>query len=185
MTLDATIEALLFAAAKPCAVKRLAELTGKDADDVKKALATLEERLEEADSGLMLIRHGHEAELVTRPEASAIVSLLLKAEAYGELTRPSLEALTILAYRGPLTRPELEQIRGVQSSLILRNLMMRGLVEEREEMRLGQPKYAVTVDFLRALGLSSVEELADYEELRGHATVVDVLSQLETVETHD
>mgnify|MGYP001582748920 CR=1 FL=1 len=179
MNIDAKLEALLFASAKPCTVKRLAEITGVDADDVKKGLDALAVRLEESGSGLMLVRHGHEAELVTRPDVAEMVGALLKAEAYGELTRPSLEALTILAYRGPLTRPELEQVRGVQSSLILRNLLLRGLIEEHEETRLGQSTYGVTVDFLRALGVSSVSELPDYEDLRGNATVADVLSQLD------
>lgn len=179
MNLDSIIEALLFASAKPCSIKRLSEISGAEADDVKKSLDDLARRLEECESGLMLARHGHEAELITRPEAAEKVGAFLKAEAYGELTRPSLEALTILAYRGPLTRPELEQIRGVQSALILRNLLLRGFIEEHEETRLGQPTYGVAMEFLRALGVASVSELPDYEDLRGNATVADVLSQLD------
>jgi segregation and condensation protein B len=78
-----------------------------------------------------------------------------------------------------MTRPELEQIRGIQSSLILRNLMLRGLVEEKEDTRLGQPMYSITFDFLKHLGLSNVEALPDYEDLRGNSTVSDVLQDLE------
>ena len=89
---------------------------------------------------------------------------------HGELSRPSLEALTILAYRGPLTRPELEQIRGVHSSLILRNLLLRGLIEEKEDARLGQPLYSVTLDFLRHIGLASVEELPSTKNCAGIST---------------
>ena len=81
------------------------------------------------------------------------------------VSRPSLEALAVLAYRGPLTRPELEQIRGVQSSMILRNLMIRGLVEMKEDLRLGQPVYRVTVDFLKHIGADRVESLPDFEKL--------------------
>ncbi len=127
----------------------------------------------------MLQQHGNEAEPVTRPDAAEAVKNVITMEAVGELSRPSLEALTILAYRGPLTRPELEQVRGVQSSLILRNLMLRGLVEEKEDARLGQPTYAVTFDFLNALGLAGVTDLPDYAELRGHATIQDVLSDIQ------
>jgi len=137
------------------------------------------ESLDEAESGVMLQKNGSEYELVTRPEVAEVVSQVVKAEAQGELSRPSLEALTILAYRGPLTRPELEQVRGVQSSMILRNLMIRGLVEEHEDVRLGQPTYAVTFAFLNHLGVASIESLPDYEVLRGHSAVSDVLAQLE------
>ena len=131
MTLSAQIESILFASSKPATVKRLAELTGSSADDVNAALADLSARLDTQGSGLMLQRNGHESQMVTRPEAADLVKTAVNAEASGELTRPQLEALTILSYRGPMTRPELEQIRGIQSSLILRNLTLRGLVEEK------------------------------------------------------
>lgn len=179
MTLDRLIEAVLFATAKPQSIKKLAEILDADPADVKSALDALSTRLDESGSGLMLARNGHDAELVTRPEFAEIVSKVVRSEAAGELTRASLEALTILAYRGPLTRPELEQIRGVQSALILRNLMLRGLVEETEDTRLGQPAYAVTFDLLQRLGLGSVKELPDYDSLHANATVQDMLKQLE------
>ncbi len=179
MTLDQTIEAILFAAAKPHSVKRLAELTSSEVADVEIALKALAERLDSSGSGIMLQKKGHDYELVTRPDAAEIVSHVVNEEAQGELTRAALEALTILAYRGPMTRPELEQIRGVHSSIILRNLMLRGLVEEQETDRFGQMMYAVTFDFLNHLGMKSVEDLPDYQELRGHAAISDVLAQLQ------
>ncbi|MEO5927097.1 MAG: SMC-Scp complex subunit ScpB [Patescibacteria group bacterium] len=180
MNLEAKIEAILFAAAKPFSVRRLAELTDEAPKDIEAAITAMLESLNDAESGVMLQRNGSEVELVTRPEAAEVVAQVVKAEAQGELSRPSLEALTILAYRGPLTRPELEQVRGVQSSMILRNLQLRGLVEEREDVRLGQPTYAVTFAFLNHLGVASIEELPEYESLRGSAAVSDVLAQLES-----
>lgn len=179
MNLEAQIEAILFAAAKPFSIRRLAELTNQTPKDVEIAIESMLASLNDAESGVMLQRNGNDVELVTRPEAAEVVAQVVKAEAQGELSRPSLEALTILAYRGPLTRPELEQVRGVQSSMILRNLQLRGLVEEREDTRLGQPTYAVTFEFLNHLGVASVSELPEYESLRGHAAVSDVLAQLE------
>jgi segregation and condensation protein B len=179
MNLEASIEAILFASAKPFSIRRLAELTSASTQDIEAALTAMAGALNEAESGVMLQRNGNDVELVTRPELADVVSKVVHVETHGELTRPSLETLTILAYRGPLTRPELEQVRGVQSSMILRNLLMRGLIEEREDTRLGQPTYAVTFDFLNHLGVSSVEELPDYDALRGHAAVADVLAQLE------
>ncbi len=179
MTLDRNLEAMLFAAAKPFTIKRLAEFADVDAADVKTALETLSARLDASGSALMLQKNGHDFELVTRPEVAEAVAKVINVEAQGELSRSSLETLTILAYRGPLTRPELEQIRGVHSSQILRNLLMRGLIEVKEDERLGQSVYAVTFDFLNHLGLSGVEALPEYAELRSHSSVADVLKQLE------
>ncbi len=177
MSIDLTLESILFAGARPFSIRRLSELTGSSPDNIEAALKALDERL--ATSAIMLQRVGSDVQLVTRPEHAEVVKQVAADEVTGELTRASLEALTILAYRGPLTRPELEQIRGVHSSIILRNLELRGLVEEKEDKRLGQPVYAVTFDFIRHLGLKSVEDLPRYEELRGHENVVDVLKDLE------
>jgi len=176
MTLDSQIQAILFVAGKPVALKKLAEWCEAEPADVKAALDELAARLQ--DSGLQLLRHGAEAELVTHPGAAALVRQVIKEEEQGELTRPSLEALSILAYRGPLTRPELEQIRGVQSALILRNLILRGLVEMKSEGPLGQPTYAVTADFLRHLGLDRLESLPDYADLHEEPVVEQVLKEL-------
>lgn len=172
--------AILFAGARPFSVRRLAELCGVTPKEAEEGLEEVDRMME--DSPIMLQRAEQEVQLVTRPEYADIVKQVVRDEVSGELTRPSLETLTILAYRGPLTRPELEQIRGVQSAIILRNLMLRGLVEEKEDARMGQPTYAVTFDFTRHLGLKSVEELPEYQELRGHENVVDVLKDLEAGE---
>ncbi len=176
-SLETKIEAVLFAGARPFSVKRLAELCDAAPKDVEAALEGLEARLEK--TAVMIQRAGNDVQFVTRPEHANLVQQVVRDEIMGELTRPSLEALTILAYRGPLTRPELEQIRGVHSSIILRNLMMRGLVEEKEDSRLGQPAYSVTFDFIRHLGLKSVSSLPEYEDLRGNQNVEDVLRDLE------
>lgn len=177
MQLDQIIEAILFAAGKPLTVRKLAELVDEKTDKVEDALEVLKERLQE-QSGLMLQEYGKEIELVTKPEVSEAIKKVVKEEEQGELTRASLEALTILAYRGPMTRPELEQIRGIQSALILRNLMIRGLVEQKDDERLGQPTYAVTFDFLKHLGLASVKDLPEFESLRGNAAISDMLDRL-------
>ncbi len=180
MNLEQIIEAILFASGKTLSERKLAELTGKKVEEVSEALDMLQDRL--VDRGIILQRYEKEVELVTHPEAAEYVKKVVKDEEQGELTRAALEALTILAYRGPMTRPELEQIRGVQSSMILRNLMIRGLVEQKEDMRLGQATYAVTFDFLNHLGLKNINELPDYDELRGHSAISDMLDQLKEPE---
>ena len=176
--LDALIEALLFAAGKPLTRKKLVELTKSSENEVNEALVVLADRLQHG--GVQVMEHGNDVELVTRPDFAEAVRAVSVLEAQGELTRPSLETLAILSYRGALTRPEIEQIRGVQSSLILRNLMIRGLVEQREDTRLGQPIYAVTTDFVKYLGVNSLESLPDYTTLHAHPTVERVLAELES-----
>lgn len=185
MKLASQIESMLFVSVKPLSIRKIADITERSAEDVQAALHELKVRLDKEGSGIMLQELGHEVELATRPEADVWARRVIKAETQGELTRPSLETLTILSYRGPMTRPELEQIRGVQSALILRNLMLRGLVEEKETGPLGLPTYAVTFDFLNALGLKSVEALPQYEELRGHAVVQELLADLEKNEKNN
>ncbi len=180
MNLEQTIEAILFASGKPLSERKLAEITEKKAEEISEALDLLESKLE--DRGILLQRYEKEVTLVSHPDAAEFVQKVVKDEEQGELTRASLEALTILAYRGPMTRPELEQIRGVQSSMILRNLMIRGLIEQKEDMRLGQATYAVTFDFLNHLGLKSIKDLPDYDELRGHTAISDMLDQLKEPE---
>jgi len=177
--LEAHIQAVLFATAEPMTVRKLKNILEATKEEVEAGIEVLANRLNDEASGLRLIVKEEQVELVTAADSSEFVKKALKFDVEGELTKPSLEALTILAYRGPMTRPELEQIRGVQSSMILRNLMMRGLVEQKEEARLGQPLYAVTVDFLKHLGVTSQAELPDFESLSKHAAIEDVLADLE------
>ncbi len=175
--LKSKIESILFVTNRPLTTKKLAEICGVNKkDEVVKAVEELAEDYASRDSGIRLLRHGDSVQMATSGETADLVREYLKDETTGELTKPSLETLTIVAYRGPLTKSELEQLRGVNCSLILRNLMMRGLVECEGEH--GQPltKYQVTMDFLRFLGVSSVEDLPDYSRLRSNENVERVLS---------
>lgn len=178
MTLDSALEAVLFVAGGPLTKRRLTEITERSLEDVESSLTILRRRLDEA-GGLMLVEREDDFELVTHPDMKDMVHKVTKSETDAILSRASLEALAILAYRGPLTRPEIEQIRGVQSTIILRHLMIRGLVERKEEVRLGQPIYQITVDFLKHLGLASVKDLPEYSSLHAHASVEAVLDDLE------
>ncbi len=160
MSLQSEIESLLFVSSRPLSLKRLAEVTGHAKEKVKEALDRLTADYDaRKDSGLVILRNGEEVQIATSPDHAEMVREFLKDETFGELTRPALETLTIVAYRGPLTKPELEQIRGVNCSLILRNLMIRGLVENKEDL------YSVTFDFIRYLGIRDLKELPDYQHL--------------------
>ena len=179
MSIKSEIESLLFVSSRPLSAKRLAEATGHTKDEVKKALEALAAEYDaREESGVILLRNGDEIQLATAPDHAEMVKAYLKDESFGELTRPALETLTIVGYRGPLTKAELEQLRGVNCSLILRNLMIRGLVET-EGGKADDPSapatYRVTFDFLRYLGIRQMSELPDYESLRSDENLQKLL----------
>ena len=168
MSAKSEIESLLFVSSRPLTVKRLAEATGRDKKEVQEALeALLADYDARAEPGFVVLRNGDEVQLATGPDHAELVRNFLKDETFGELTRPALETLTIVGYRGPLTKAELEQIRGVNCSLILRNLMIRGLVESegKADDPASPATYRVTFDFLRYLGIRQTNELPDFEVL--------------------
>lgn len=173
----AQIEALLFVTNRPMSIKKIAEVADATLAEVNDAISALTEKYSLPESGLRLMCHGDDVQLATSPECSEIVQQFLKEETTGELTKASLETLTIVAYRGPLTKAELEQIRGVNCTIILRNLMMRGLVESKGDAKDALTTYSVTTEFIRFLGVTEVGDLPDYERLRSHDSIVSVLKK--------
>ncbi|MEK9152673.1 MAG: SMC-Scp complex subunit ScpB [Patescibacteria group bacterium] len=171
-SLSSKIESILFIANRPMSVKKLAEIVGASREDVTAAIDELSS-VHGQERGVRLMRNGSDVQLATAPENSGMIRDFLKDETTGELTKPSLETLTVVAYRGPIAKAELEQIRGVNCSLILRNLMMRGLVEATSEGP--APTYRVTMEFLRFLGVANIENLPDYDKLRSHENIVKLL----------
>lgn len=176
MTLPQKIENLLFIAGKPLTVKKLAELTKTDTDRVISALGEMTKAFDEQGRGLQIMRQGQSIQMSTHPDAAKLVEDFVKAEQFGELTKPSLESLTIIAYRGPITKPELEAVRGVNCSLILRNLLIKGLIESHDNATKLMTEYSVTFDFMRYLGLKDITDLPSYQELRNNAIVDKLLA---------
>ena len=179
MSVKSEIESLLFVSSRPLSAKRLAEASGHSKKEVEEALEALAADYDAREaSGVMLLRNGDEVQLATAPDNAEMVKTFLKDESFGELTRPALETLTIVGYRGPLTKAELEQIRGVNCSLILRNLMIRGLVETeggKADDPTAPATYRVTFDFLRYLGIRQMSELPDFENLRSDENLQKLL----------
>lgn len=172
-TLEAQIEALLAVSPRPLNIKKLAEITGAKKEDVRQAVSSLSDRLQGAGSGVTVVRVDDDVRLGSSPDTAKVVEAYVKDETTGELTRPQLETLTVIAYRGPISKAELEQIRGVNCTMIIRNLMMRGLVDEMLEN--GIEQYRVSMEFMRFLGASSISELPDYETLRRDKRIEDIL----------
>ncbi|HLD31080.1 MAG TPA: SMC-Scp complex subunit ScpB [Patescibacteria group bacterium] len=163
--LKSKIESLLFIAARPLNLKKISEQVGESKEGVLAALSELADEYKKDGRGIQILQIDDEYQMSTNPESAKIIKDFLKDEMTGELTRPALETLTIIAYRGPISKPELEQIRGVNCSLILRNLLIKGLAETKTAGVGGEALYSVTFDLLRHLGITKVEELPDYDKL--------------------
>jgi segregation and condensation protein B len=176
------LESLLLVAGKPLSHSVIAKLLDCSADELKAAFAVLEERYNAKDSGIHLMLNDEKVQLTTSPDNKGLIADFIKDETTGELTKPSLETLTIIAYRQPISKEELEQIRGVNCSLILRNLLIRGLIEEHMGRGGLATLYAVTMDFLRYLGINKVDELPDFAKLHSHESLHELLTRVETTE---
>ena len=180
MSVTSQIESLLFVSHQPLSLAQLKKLTDAKKSEVEAALSSLKEKYaSQNESGITLMSLGDKYQLVSHSENAELVKAFLKSDVTGELTDPALETLTIIAYRGPITKPELEQIRGVNCGLILRNLLIRGLIERVEDKKLDMPRYQATHEFIKFLGVSSVSKLPDYEKLSKHETLDEVLRSTE------
>jgi len=177
MNLKSQLESLLFVSSKPLSILEMSDLTSTNFEEVEAALTTLAEEYKTQNRGFILIKNNKEYQLTTAPENTSLISRFLKDETSGELSQPSLETLTIIAYRGPITKLELERIRGVNCSLILRNLLIRGLIEEKSNKQSSENFYSVTLEFIKFLGISSVSDLPDYEALHQVESLNEVIAQ--------
>ena len=162
----ASIEAVLFAYGEPVTLKKLSSLTELDAETVAARLAELESRFaNDASRGLALLHRDNEFQLVTKPSFAGLVETLVKSEVQEELTPAAEETLAVVGYGGPIGRAEIDYIRGVNSSFILRSLSLRGLVDrEPDPRRANAYRYSASFASLKHLGVGSARELPDYEK---------------------
>jgi segregation and condensation protein B len=159
------VESLLFVADRPVLVRDLAEAIGASAEEVESALQSLDAEYQER--GIRLQRKGNEVQMVSAPEAGPHIERFLGLEISGRLSVAALETLSIIAYRQPVTRAQIDAIRGVQSDGVLRSLVRRGLVEQvGRAPTVGRPHlYGTTFEFLEQFGLQELSELPDWERL--------------------
>lgn len=176
MNLQTKIESLLFVATRPMSLNHLAKLAGRQPGEVGLVIEAISQKFNTDDSGIHLVRHGQLVQLASSPLNSKLITDFLKEEQAGELTRPALETLTIIAYRGPISKVQLDTIRGVNCALILRNLMIKGLVEAKAAKDKLLTSYQVSLDFVRYLGLNRISQLPDYERLHGEAIMNQLLN---------
>ena len=165
VSLASQIEAVLFVADRPVSVGELARLLVVSNDAVEDALAWLEQSY--ADRGLALQRRGEELQLASHPLTAPIVQRFLGLEMSAKLSPAALETLAVIAYRQPVTKAQIEQIRGVNPDYAVSNLVTRGLIEEvGRQNTVGRPiLYGTTFEFLRAFGLRSLADLPEMGDL--------------------
>jgi len=161
MELAQRIEAILFWKGEPVEVSALSKMLDATPEEVSTALTALSETL--TSRGIRVVTNSAEVSLMTAPEMTEAIDALRKDEMKRDIGKAGAETLAIVLYRGPIGRSEIDYIRGVNSSFILRNLMMRGLVERIDNPRDKRAfAYGVTTDLLAHLGVSSKEELPEY-----------------------
>lgn len=164
MPTEALIESLLFWKNESVAIKWLSKALEKSEEEINEALLKLEENIR--GRGVVLQRNGDEVALKTAPEASALIEKFSKEELTKELTPSALETLSIILYRGPIAKKEIDYIRGVNSGFILRNLLIRGLIEKIESKEGRGVSYKATLDLLSLLGISKLEDLEEYDTVK-------------------
>lgn len=167
--LESQLESILLFKSEPVSVKELCLATGQKPDEVKAALKNLKEFYK--GRGLVIITNGDEYGFGTSPENSTFIEALQKEELSRDLGRAGLETLAIVLYKGPVSRREIDQIRGVNSGFILRTLLIRGLIERVDSVS-GERSfsYEPTLKLLEHLGVTEREELPEYAEAFGKMT---------------
>lgn len=172
-SLISQLSSLLLVSNRPLSARKLAELTNEKPQTVQAVLEELAKFYEKQDLGIRVFQSGSEFQMVTDPANAELLETFVKQETSGELTRPQLETLAIIAYRGPIVKSEIELIRGINCSLILRNLLMRGLIREHDHNR--QIAYSVSMEFLKFLGVGRAEDLPEFATYSNHELIAALI----------
>lgn len=159
LSLSAKIEAMLFVSAEPVPIGQLAQALDINASVVERGLKELEESLQ--TRGLRLQRNAGRVQLTTAPSLAILIETFLGLEAVTHLSRAALETLAIIAYQQPVTRPQVDALRGVNSDAMMKSLLSKGLILESGRAEgPGRPiLYSTTPEFLQHFGLGSIVEL--------------------------
>lgn len=177
MNSKSLIESLLFVSAKALSVKDLADFLQEDKKKVEEILQELSAEYNNKERGIRIIENNKKYQMASSPENSKELRKFLQREISTELTPASLETLTIIAYRGPIKKSDLEKIRGINCSLILRNLLLRGLIEELTDKNEEEKLYALSFDFIKFLGVNTVKDLPDYDKFHNNKDIDRVLGR--------
>lgn len=171
MKLESQIEAILFYKNEPLTIKELSKLLEKNEKEIKEALQNLASSLQ--NRGICLIMTEDEVSLATALEMKNLIEQIAKDEMSREIGKAGLETLAIILYNGSVSRREIDYIRGVNSSFILRNLCVRGLVERETDSKDQRIfKYRSSLNLLAYLGIKKVDELPEFDMFRKNMTEI-------------
>jgi len=174
----AALEALLFIHGEPVTYKKIAVVLGVGKEEAETLAQELKKRLEDPGRGLELVSDREKVQLATKPEWNTILESFVKEELTEDLTPASLETLSIIGYLGPISRVKIEYLRGVNSTVILRTLAIRGLVERFQDPdRPAGFLYRLTFDAMKHLGIQQKEDLPDFEKFQELLKVFNAASQ--------
>ena len=181
LELQKQIEAVLFYKGEPLKRSTLAKLLSTTEEQINAALEQL--KLALGERGITIIENGDHVALGTSTEVKEIIETMRREELEGPLGKAGLETLAIVMYQGPVSRADIEYVRGVNSSSILRSLTMRGLIEKKENPRDKRGYiYQTTPEFPAAIGVNSVTEIPEYEGMREKIEAVLKARDLEQAE---
>ena len=167
MNYKSLLESLLFTAGHPVTVKKLAEILETGEIEINGSLKELVDDYEKNERGLRLVFFDGKVQLVASPYSVEPVKKLIKSDFEEDLSPAALETLAIISYRGPISRAQIENLRGVNCSFILQSLAIRGLIGKYNNPEDGRSYiYNITFDFLKHLGLNKLEDLPKYGELK-------------------
>lgn len=179
MNLKSQIESLLFVSNKPLKIKDFLKYTQATEEEIKQTLNTLIE--ERKTSGVLVLESNSEYQMATNPENSEIVKTFLNSDLREKLTDATVEVLSIIAYRQPISKNEIESIRGVNSQYSIRTLLMRGLIEKTLNPNdLRSSYYQTTSEFLQHMGLGSTSDLPDFQTLVGQIKLPETVVSADT-----
>jgi len=171
-SLKGRIEAILFVAGEAVSIRDMAKALQIDEKELKAALKEIGSEYDYEQRGFMLKRFGDKVQLATRPLYSEDVLRLLQPVQQQSLSQAAMETLAVVAYKQPVTRAEVEQIRGVKCDYSLQSLMMKGLIQEAgRKDTIGRPiLYATTDTFLSHFGIQGLEDLPPLPETESGTT---------------
>jgi len=179
--ISACVEAILFAAGEPMEIERIAEAMEENVDVIAIALENLALSLEACGSGIKLLKMDNKYQLCTDLQYAEKVRHALEIKKNSPLSNAAFEVLAVIAYNQPVTKSFIEQVRGVDCSSVIQNLMLKGLVEERGRLELpGRPLvYGTTSEFLKCFCVSALDELPDLPEHEELPKSEEIPNQLE------
>lgn len=181
ISLESQIESILFWKGEPVTITDISKILEVSEDEIKNSIEQL--KLSLSGRGVQIVSNGDEVTLSTHPEMHSFIEELNKAEMSKDLSKPALETLSIIIYKGPVTRSEIDYIRGVNSQFIIRTLLVRGLIT-----RVDNPKdersflYKASIELLQLLGVGSAEDMPEFDNVKSQVDAFISAKQDEELE---